>query len=63
MAHPSRTPIDKWPQGWCALECASLLDNALYLTMYESEKREKDYPVTIEEMRDFIKSNRSTTPS
>jgi NMD protein affecting ribosome stability and mRNA decay len=54
MAHPLDTPLDKWPRGWLVLECSSILRDPLFITMTESEKQIKHYPVSEEEMRTLI---------
>ncbi len=59
MPHPSTVPIDKWPQGWCALECANILDDSKFLMASIAEKEERGWPVSLDEMRQFIKADRN----
>jgi hypothetical protein len=54
--HPSSIPVEKWPQGWLKLECASIL-TPTFLIMHDHEKKAKGYPVTREEMIILIKSS------
>ena len=48
-------PLDEWPDGWLKLECSSLLNEPTYIILYDSEKAEKGYPVTREEMIKYIR--------
>ena len=47
-------PLEQWPLGWLAMECASLLDDPLYIVMHEHERRSRNLPATEQEMRAFI---------
>jgi len=55
--HPKNTPLAEWPSAWLKMECASLLDDAIYIIMREDEKKAHHYPVTEDEMRNYIKSS------
>ena len=59
--HPKDTPIEKWPAGWLKLEMASLLKNPNYIIMHDYEKERENYPVTNEQMVEFIQNNRSAS--
>lgn len=48
--HPQNVPVDKWPDGWLKMECASRLGEPLFIIMHDYEKLEKGYPVTRDEM-------------
>lgn len=56
MPHPKDTPLDKWSIGWLKMEVASLLDTPGYIMMHDYEKRAAGYPVTQDEMREFIRA-------
>jgi hypothetical protein len=56
--YPSSTPLSKWLPGWLKLEVAHLLNKPEYLVMYDDEKRLRGYPVSEDEMRQFIYSQR-----
>lgn len=56
---PNETPLKDWHSGWLKLECASLLDEPLFIMLHDHEKREKNYPVTDDEMRAFIQKRRA----
>jgi hypothetical protein len=56
MAHPLDTPIEKWPRGWLILECSSILQDPLFITMTDEEKQLKLYPVSDEQMRSLVSS-------
>jgi hypothetical protein len=58
MPHPTKTPLEKWPQGWLVMEVASLLDTPGYILMHEHERRKAGYPVTVDDMREFIRGRR-----
>lgn len=58
MQHPATTPLDQWRPGWLKMEVASLLDVPGYFMMHDHEKKTAGYPVTNEEMREFIKNRR-----
>lgn len=52
--HPSTTPLSEWPPAWLKFECADILDEPGFIMLHDHEKRTKGWPVTDEEMRDFI---------
>lgn len=54
LGHPNTVPLSQWPTGWLKLECMQILAQGSFLFMTEQEKRSKGYPVTDNEMRDFI---------
>lgn len=56
--HPSTTPLAEWPSGWLKLEVARRLDHPAYLTMSDGWKRAIGWPVTDEEMRQYIQLSR-----
>ena len=58
MPRPKDTPLNKWPPGWLKIEVANLLDTPGYILMQDHEKRAAGYPVTQDEMRDFIRARR-----
>jgi hypothetical protein len=58
MTYPADTPIEEWSDGWLKLEVASILKDATYLIMYDSEKRTAGYPITREEMIACINNSR-----
>ena len=58
MPHPKDTPLEEWPRGWLVLEVGNILNIPLYIMMHDHEKKEKGYPITIDEMKNFIKKHR-----
>jgi hypothetical protein len=56
--HPQNKPLDEWPPAWIKLECASLLDWPAYLLAHDHEKQARGAPITLEEMRAFIRKHR-----
>ncbi len=56
MKHPNETPLEDWPESWLKLEVASLMNDPLYIIMTDLEKRAASYPVTIEEMQQYIRN-------
>ena len=52
---PQNTPLEEWPPAWLKMEVASLLDTPGYIMMHDHEKAAAGYPVTQDEMRDFIR--------
>ena len=59
MARPNNTPLKDWPPGWLKMECASILGEALFIMLHDHAKRAKGYPVTNDEMREFISASRA----
>jgi hypothetical protein len=57
-ATPQNTPLEEWPPAWLKLEVCSLLDMPGYILWHDHEKREHGYPVTLDEMREFIRNRR-----
>jgi hypothetical protein len=53
--HPKNTASDDWPRGWLAFEVANLSRCPSYITMTDAEKEAAKLPVTIQEMRDYIR--------
>ena len=51
------TPLDEWPPGWLTLEVAALSQNHLYIIMTDKEKHEAGLPVTVEQMREYIRGH------
>lgn len=51
---PQNTPLGEWPLAWLKIEVASLLDTPGYILMHDHEKSAVGYPVTEDEMREFI---------
>lgn len=58
MAHSKNTQIDEWPPDRLEIEMASLLDVPGYILMHDQEKRAAGYPVSQDEMREFIHNRR-----
>ena len=69
-SHPSTTHIDDWSLKDLLMECSFIIhgedegdstpaDN-FYLTMSDEQRAAKGWPVTLEEMRTFIKANQET---
>lgn len=65
-SHPSTTHIDDWSIGWMIQEICEILHgddeselgpDDFYLTMSDEQRSAKGWPVTVEEMRKFIKEN------
>lgn len=54
----ANTPLEQWRPSWLKFETASLLDVPGYIMMHDHEKRAAGYPVTEDEMREFIKGRR-----
>jgi hypothetical protein len=54
----ARLPLNKWSSGQLKLEIASLLDTPGYILMRDQEKTDAGFPVTIDEMREFIQARR-----
>jgi hypothetical protein len=55
----SERPLEEWSTSWLKLEVAQLLKSPKYVIMTHDEKLDHDYPVTDEEMRDFIRARRA----
>jgi hypothetical protein len=53
--HPRITALNEWPRGWLIFEVANLSHNPKYITMTDIEKKEAKLPLTIEEMRNYIR--------
>lgn len=58
MQLPQDVPIEDWSRGWLVFTCASILEEPQFLFMYDEEKRKRGWPVTMDEMRDFIRKDR-----
>lgn len=58
MPHPSRVPLDQWPDGWLIMTTASFL-GAEYIMMHEHERKAKGLPASIEERREFVRKNKA----
>jgi hypothetical protein len=56
--HPRTTALEDWPEGWLKLEVANLTKYPSYIVMTDEEKREVNYPVTVEEMRQYIRNKK-----
>lgn len=63
VKHPNNTPLEEWPPAWLKLEVASMLDECMYPIMHDWEKRDRGLPVTVDEMRAYIKAHRSDDPA
>jgi hypothetical protein len=59
MPHIKDIPLEKWPPGWLKFQIASLMGSPEYLLMHDHEKRKAKLPVSIEEMRKYIKACKS----
>lgn len=51
--HPQNTPLSQWPDGWLTLSVASHT-HPQYIALHADEKREHGWPVTREEMIQFL---------
>lgn len=51
--HPQNIPLSKWTDGWLTLSVAGHTD-VTYLTANDTERREKEWPVTREEKIAFL---------
>lgn len=56
--HPATTPLEKWSPAWLKMEVASLLDVPGYLMLHDSDKKLCGYPISNDEMREFISGRR-----
>ena len=65
-SHPSTTHIDDWSLMNLVMECTAILHpddeeelgpDECFLTMSDEQRAAKGWPVTVEEMRTFIKAN------
>jgi hypothetical protein len=54
--HPKNVSLDEWPRGWLAFEVANLSRKPEYITMTDIEKKAAKLPITVQEMRDYIRS-------
>jgi hypothetical protein len=59
MPHIKDIPLDQWPPGWLKLQVASLLGTHEYILMHDCEKRSAGLPVSVEEMREYIKARQN----
>lgn len=50
----ARHPLSEWNIAWLRLDVAVALDDDLYIVMTNAEKEQKGYPITREEMIDYI---------
>jgi len=57
MPHIRDIPLERWPPGWLKLQVASLLGEPGYILMTDKEKRGIGLPVSVEEMRAYIRAN------
>ena len=58
MPPPKDTPLHDWLPGWLKMEVASILGISSYVIMHDHEKLAVGYPVTPDEMRNFIRAAR-----
>jgi hypothetical protein len=59
MPHIKDVPLDQWPPGWLKLQVASLMAMPEYILMHDHEKRKAGFPVSAEEMREYIKARQN----
>jgi hypothetical protein len=56
MPHIKDVPLERWPPAWLKLQIASLLGAPDYIIMTNEEKRKAGLPVSLDEMRAYIKA-------
>jgi hypothetical protein len=50
------TPLEQWSLGYLKFETASMLNCPEYIRLHDHEKRSHNYPVSREEMIQFLRS-------
>ena len=69
MHNPSHLDIDHWSLMNLVMECTAILHpddeedlgpDENYMTMSDEQRAAKGWPVTLEEMREFIKANQES---
>lgn len=53
--HPQNVPLEQWNDGWLKMSVSCHVDPT-YLIAHEHEKRERGWPVTRQEMIEFLVS-------
>lgn len=51
-------PLAQWPRSWLVLQVSSILEDPLYVTMSDAQRRAEGLPVSEDDMRVLILADR-----
>lgn len=57
MVHPKKVPLYEWKDSWLKMTVAGYARKPEYLALTDHEKKDRGYPVSREEMIEYIEKH------